>query len=72
MAKEIVHNKLPVPPKGNGKNGNGKKTPMKGFMLQMQFNMQSLVWWGVVILMIMSLVGLWFSGDKAAKEIQLS
>ena len=69
---KIVHNKMPVPPKTSGKNGNGKKAPMKGFMLQMQFNLQNLVWWGVVTLMILSLVGLWFSGDKATKEIQLS
>ena len=79
MAKGMVHNKLPAPPKQNGKNlpagrqgGNGKKPPLKGFMLQMQFNLQNMVWWGVVTLMILSLVGLWFSGDKATKEIQLS
>ncbi len=67
-----VQAKLPLPPKRNGKNGNGKKTPLRGFMLQMQFNMQNLIWWGVVLLMVLSLVGLWFSGNKAAAEIQLS
>src|SRR3989344_1175076 len=79
MAKGMVHNKLPAPPKQNGKSlpagrqdCNGKKPPLKGFMLQMQFNLQNMVWWGVVTLMILSLVGLWFSGDKATKEIQLS
>jgi len=53
------------------KNGNGKK-PIKGVMIQMHFDLQKLAWWGVVILMIMSLMGLWFSGGKAEHEVQLS
>ncbi len=72
MARSTHHSKMPVPPKSNGKNGNGKKPPLKGFMLQMNFNLQNLIWWGVVVLMVLSLVGLWFSGDHAAKEVQLS
>ncbi len=72
MPRLTHHSKMPVPPKTNGKNGNGKKPPLKGFMLQMNFNLQNLIWWGVVALMILSLVGLWFSGDHAAKEVQLS
>lgn len=71
MPRQASH-KIPQPPKVNGKGSNGKKPPMKGFMLQMRFNMQSLIWWGVVILMVLSLVGLWFSGDKVASEVQLS
>ncbi|MDO8488264.1 MAG: ATP-dependent zinc metalloprotease FtsH [bacterium] len=67
MAK--VSHKLAIPPKVNGKNG---KKPLHGFMLQMNFNIQNLIWWGVVALMVFSLVGLWFSGDRAAKEVQLS
>lgn len=50
---------------------NGKK-PFKGIMLQMNFNMRNLIWWGLVVVMVVSLVGLWFSGDQASSEVQLS
>lgn len=53
------------------KNGNGKK-PIKGVMIQMHFDLQKLIWWGIMILMVLSLVGLWFSGNKAQHDIQLS
>ncbi len=53
------------------KNGNGKK-PTRGIMVQMHFNMQNMLWWAVVVLMVISLVGLWFSGSNAGAEVQLS
>ncbi len=48
------------------------KKPVKGLMVQMHFDLQKLVWLGVVILMIISLVGLWTSGSNASHDIQLS
>jgi len=51
---------------------NGKAKTPKGVMVQMHFNLQNLVWWAVVILMILSLVGLWSSGGKVSQEVQLS
>lgn len=53
------------------KNGNGKK-PFRGVMVQMNFNMRNMIWWAIVVLMMVSLVGLWFSGDQVSSEIQLS
>jgi len=41
-------------------------------MIQMQFDLQRLAWWAVVGLMIFSLAGLWMSGSKVQKEVQLS
>src|SRR3990170_181976 len=66
--------KLPEPLKTNNhKNGkNGKKGPIRGIMVQMQFDFQKLIWLGVVILMMLSLVELWYSGKNAGKEIVLS
>ncbi len=61
------------------RNGNGKKPldsargkPVRGVMIQMQFDLQRLAWWAVVGLMIFSLAGLWMSGSKVQKEVQLS
>ncbi len=54
------------------KNGNGKKAPVKGFLIQMNFNMQTLLWFAVVAAMIFSLTQLWQSGNKAVREVQLS
>lgn len=48
------------------------KKPVKGLMVQMHFDLQKLVWLGVVVLMIISLVGLWTSGSNASHDIQLS
>lgn len=57
------------------------KTPVKqtnlpkgkrGILVQMHFDLQKLVWAAVVVLMIISLLGLWFSGSSASKDIQLS
>lgn len=66
-------NKTPLRPNGAsaGRGGNGKK-PVRGVMIQMQFNLQRLAWWAVVGLMIFSLAGLWMSGSKVQKEVQLS
>ena len=61
----------PMAIKDEKKNGNGKK-PFRGVMLQMNFNMRNLMWWGIVVVMVVSLVGLWFSGDQASSEVQLS
>ena len=66
--------------KTNGTNRtNGKKPldsargkPARGVMIQMQFNLQRLAWWAVVGLMVASLAGLWTSGSKVQKEVQLS
>lgn len=63
---------LPEPPKKNG-NGNGKKKgPIKGLMIQMQFDFQKLIWLAVVILMGLSLLELWNSGKDAGLEVQIS
>ncbi|MEK7163822.1 MAG: ATP-dependent metallopeptidase FtsH/Yme1/Tma family protein [Patescibacteria group bacterium] len=51
---------------------NGKKTPVKGLLIQMNFNMQTLLWFVVVAAMIFSLTQLWQSGNKVVKEVQLS
>src|SRR3989344_7244371 len=51
---------------------NGKKAPVKGLLIQMNFNMQTLLWLAVVISMIFSLTQLWQSGNKVVKEVQLS
>lgn len=58
--------KLPKPPT----NGNGKKP--KGVMVKMNFNLQNLAWLAVVVLMMFSLAGLWFSGSSAARDVVLS
>ena len=58
--------------KTNGTNRTNGKRPVKGVMIQMQFDMQKLAWWGVMALMIFSLAGLWMSGSKVQKEVQLS
>lgn len=58
--------------KANRTNGTNGKKPVRGVRLEMQFDLQRLAWWGVVILMVMSLLGLWFSGGKAEHEVQLS
>jgi cell division protease FtsH len=55
------------------KNGNGKrKLPIRGVIVQMRFDFQKLLWLLVVILMIMSLVELWNSGEQASHEVPLS
>src|SRR3989344_4820270 len=51
---------------------NGKKAPVKGLLIQMNFNMQTLLWLAVVVAMIFSLTQLWQSGNKVVKEVQLS
>ncbi|MBI5358800.1 ATP-dependent metallopeptidase FtsH/Yme1/Tma family protein [Candidatus Amesbacteria bacterium] len=53
------------------KNGNGKK-PIKGLMIQMNFNIQNVLWFLVIGAMIFSLFQLWQSGNKIVKEVQLS
>ncbi len=58
--------------KTNKTNGTNGKKPVKGVMVQMHFNLQNLVWWVVVILMVLSLAGLWSSGGKVSQEVQLS
>jgi cell division protease FtsH len=50
---------------------NGKK-PVKGVFLQFNFNLQRLLWAGVIVLMVLSLFELWNSGEKVGKEIQIS
>ncbi len=59
---------LQPPPKTNG---NGKKG-RKGLMVQMHFDLQKMAWLAVVVLMGISLAGLWFSGSSAGHEVQLS
>jgi cell division protease FtsH len=59
---------LPKPPTGNGHNKKGRK----GLMVQMHFDLQRMAWLAVVILMMVSLAGLWFSGSSASREVQLS
>ncbi|KKU28738.1 MAG: ATP-dependent zinc metalloprotease FtsH [Candidatus Amesbacteria bacterium GW2011_GWA2_47_11b] len=58
--------------KTNGTNRTNGKRPVRGVMIQMQFDLQRLAWWAVVGLMIFSLAGLWMSGSKVQKEVQLS
>ncbi len=52
-----------------GKNG---KKPVKGIVVQMRFDFQKLIWLAVLVLMGLSLLELWSSGQKAGTEIQLS
>ncbi len=49
-----------------------KRPPIKGVIVQMRFDFQKLLWLGVVVMMLFSLLELWNSGKKAAAEIQLS
>ena len=58
--------------KTNKTNGTNGKKPVRGVRLEMQFDLQRLAWWAVVGLMIFSLAGLWMSGSKVQKEVQLS
>ena len=51
---------------------NGKKAPVKGLLIQMNFNMQTLLWLAVVVAMIFSLTQLWQSGNKVVKKMQFS
>jgi len=53
-----------------GKNGNGEKR--KGVVVQMQFNLQNMAWLVVLVVMGMSLVGLYFTGSKVGRDKQLS
>lgn len=54
-------------------NGNGKKKgPVRGLFIQMNFDLQKLLWLGVVVLMLLSLVELWNTGKEAASEVQIS
>src|SRR3989344_1549718 len=66
----------PLRPKNGASEGhsgkNGKRGPIRGIMVQMQFDFQKLLWSGVVILMMLSLVELWYSGKKAGQDVQLS
>ncbi len=50
---------------------NGKK-PIKGVFLQFNFNLQKMLWLGIIFLMVISLFELWNSGEKVGKEIQIS
>ena len=61
--------KIPELPKNHK---NGKKGPVRGLFIQMHFDLQKLLWLGVVVLMLLSLVELWNSGKEAATEVQLS
>jgi cell division protease FtsH len=68
MAKNSLSEK-----KDDKKNGQVKKRmPIKGVIVQMRFDFQKLLWFLVVILMVTSLFELWNSGEKAAKEVQIS
>jgi cell division protease FtsH len=53
-----------------GKNGSGEKR--KGVVVQMQFNLQNMAWLVVLVVMGMSLVGLYFTGSKVGRDKQLS
>ncbi len=66
--------KLPEPIKNGHGHGNGKngKKPVKGVFIQMHFDLQKLLWVGVVILMGLSLFELWNSGKQATMDVQLS
>src|SRR3989344_4950416 len=72
LKKMEMEQKMPEPPKVNGKNGLKKKLPVRGVMIQMKFDFQKLLWIGIVILMGLSLLELWSSGQSAATEVQLS
>ncbi len=59
--------------KDEKKNGGiRKRLPIKGVVVQMRFDFQKLLWLMVVVLMVMSLVELWNSGEKASMEVPLS
>lgn len=60
----------PMLPRLNGRGG--KKGNGKGFFIQMQFDMQKLIWVVIIVLMGMSLLELWNSGKQAAAAVQLS
>ncbi len=62
----------PLRPANGTSEGRSGKKPVRGVMIQMQFDLQRLAWWAVVGLMIFSLAGLWMSGSKVQKEVQLS
>jgi cell division protease FtsH len=57
---------------GTDKPGIKKRVPVRGIIVQMKFDFQKLLWLGVVILMVLSLVELWNSGSSASHEIALS
>jgi len=65
---------IPVPPTVNDKkNAKGKRRlPVKGLMVQFNFDFQRLLWIGVIVLMMLSLFELWNSGRKASEEVSLS
>lgn len=63
---------IPKLPDFKKKNGVGGKKPVKGVFIQMQFDMQKLLWLGVVFLMILSLFELWSAGKQAGQEVELS
>jgi len=71
--------KMPEPGRGSpllppdpASKRNGKKPKIKGIFIQMHFDLQKLIWVGIVILMMLSLFELWASGQQAANEISLS
>src|SRR3989339_802890 len=53
-------------------NGGKRKLPIKGVIIQMRFDFQKLLWVLVVLLMGLSLLELWNSGEQASHEVQLS
>lgn len=61
---------------GENKKNNNKeqkrRLPVRGVIIQMKFDFQRVLWFGVVILMLLSLLELWNSGEKASREVQLS
>ena len=63
---------MPEPPKVEGDKKNGRKPKIKGILIQMHFDLQKLIWVGVVVLMLLSLLELWSSGQEAATEVSLS
>jgi len=56
----------------NKQNGGKRKLPIKGVIIQMRFDFQKLLWVLVVLLMGLSLLELWNSGEQASHEVQLS
>ena len=52
--------------------GGAQGKPVKGLMIQMNFNIQNVLWFLVIGAMIFSLFQLWQSGNKIVKEVQLS
>ena len=61
-------------PNGSAKKpfGGAQGKPVKGLMIQMNFNIQNVLWFLVIGAMIFSLFQLWQSGNKIVKEVQLS